>query len=210
MKWPKAAVWTALGEGKLNMSTKSRALVTTALVASFLGGAAAYAQVDRIVVTAQKREQTLQSTPIAVTAISADVLEAAQIRDVGSLQTLVPSLSVSQSQSSSNTAFAIRGIGSSTNNFGLEPAVGVFVDGIYRARNGASINDFLGVERIEVLRGPQSVLFGKNTSAGVISIITAEPSFEFGYEAEATYGNFNTQILRGGVEGPISDRKSVV
>lgn len=182
---------------------KSRALVSTALAACVLAGTGAYAQVDTIVVTAQKREQTLQDTPVAVTAVSGATLETAQIRDVRDLQTLVPSLTVDQNASSSNTSFNIRGIGSSTFNFGLEPAVGVFVDGVYRSRNGASINDFLGVERVEVLRGPQSVLFGKNTSAGVISIVTAAPSGDFGFDGELTYGGDGILVAKGSVEGPI-------
>jgi len=166
------------------MSIKSRALVTTALVASFLGGAAAYAQVDRIVVTAQKREQTLQDTPVAVTALTEETLEQAQIRDASDLQFLVPSLRVSQFASSTNTEFNIRGLGTSSFNPGLEPSVGVFVDGVYLPRQGAAINDFLSLERVEVIRGPQAVLYGRNTPAGVVNFITQEPEFEFGFDGE--------------------------
>jgi len=191
------------GEGNLNMSIKSRALVTTALVASFLGGAAAYAQVDRIVVTAQKREQTLQDTPVAVTALTEETLEQAQIRDASDLQFLVPSLRVSQFASSTNTEFNIRGLGTSSFNPGLEPSVGVFVDGVYLPRQGAAINDFLSLERVEVIRGPQAVLYGRNTPAGVVNFITQEPEFEFGFDGEVTYGNYNATIFKGSVTGPI-------
>lgn len=182
--------------------SKAAVLGATALAAGLVG-AAAQAQVEIITVTAQKREQTLQEVPVAVTAVTGVVLEQAQIRDLSSLQSLVPSLSVATAASSSNTGFNIRGVGSSTFNFGLEPSVAVFVDGVYRARNGASINDFLGLERVEVLRGPQSTLFGKNTSAGVISFTTRAPEFEFGAEGEATIGNYNARILRGAVTGPL-------
>lgn len=186
------------------MKRFSRAAVlgATALAAGLVG-TVAQAQVEIITVTAQKREQTLQEVPVAVTAVTGAVLEQAQIRDVSSLQSLVPSLSVATAASSTNTGFNIRGVGSSTFNFGLEPSVAVFVDGVYRARNGASINDFLGLERVEVLRGPQSTLFGKNTSAGVISFTTRAPEFEFGAEGEVTVGNYNARVVRGAVTGPL-------
>ena len=95
------------------------------------------------------------------------------------LQTAVPSLRVSQLQSSANTNFIIRGFGNGANNAGIEPSVGVFIDGVYRSRSAAQIGDLPNVERIEVLRGPQSTLFGKNASAGVISIVTQKPQYRF-------------------------------
>lgn len=163
---------------------------------------------EEILVTAQKREATLLETPIAVSAVGGAEIERAQARDIRDLQTLVPSLQVNTFNSSTDTAFSIRGIGSSTFNFGIEPAVGVFVDGVYRARNGASINDFMNLERVEVLRGPQSTLFGKNTSAGVINYVTKKPNMEeFGGEAEFTYGNYEAVIARGGISGPLIEDK---
>lgn len=182
--------------------TKASLLGATALGAGLMG-TAAVAQVDVITVTAQKREQTLQEVPVAVTVVTEELLENAQILDIVDLQTAVPSLRVSQNQSPANTSFSIRGLGSDTNNFGLEPSVGIFVDGVYRSRNGAAVNDFLGLERVEVLRGPQSTLFGKNTSAGVISFTTAEPSMEFGAEAVASIGNLDLYRGQAMVEGPI-------
>ena len=159
--------------------------------------------VEEITITAQLRESTLLETPVAITAIGGKEIDRAQTRDIRDIQTLVPTLTVSQFAGSSNTSFSIRGIGSSTFNFGIEPAVGVFVDGVYRSRNGASISDFLGLERIEVLRGPQSTLFGKNTTAGVISFVTKRPEYEWGVEGEITYGEFNALIAKVGVEGPL-------
>lgn len=158
-----------------------------------------------IIVTASKREQTLQETPISVSVTSGEVIERAQIRDVLDLQTVVPSLRVSQLQTSSATTFIIRGFGNGDNNFGIEPSVGVFIDGVFRSRSASAISDLNMIQRVEVLSGPQSTLFGKNASAGVISIITKEPQYEFGGQVEAVYGNFNQVFLRGEVTGPISE-----
>ncbi|PHS26467.1 MAG: TonB-dependent receptor [Robiginitomaculum sp.] len=188
---------------------KLRAIATTALVASFAVPGVVYAQMeDEIIVTAQKREKTLQDTPVAVTAVTDTQLKKSQIRDMRDMPLLATSLSVAQAASSSQTVFSIRGIGTSGFNAGLEPSVGVFVDGVYRSRQGASINDFPTVERIEVLRGPQSTIYGKNTPAGVISIVTKKPQYEFGYDAEATYAKYDNKILKGSVTGPLGNGES--
>jgi outer membrane receptor protein involved in Fe transport len=160
---------------------------------------------NQIIVTASKREQTLQEVPISVSVTGGETIEAAQIRDVIDLQTVTPSLRVSQLQTSSATTFIIRGFGNGDNNFGVEPSVGVFIDGVFRSRSASALSDLNNVQRIEVLRGPQSTLFGKNASAGVISIVTREPQFDFGGNVEAVYGNYNQVFLRGDVTGPISD-----
>jgi outer membrane receptor protein involved in Fe transport len=159
-----------------------------------------------IIVTASKRTATLQDTPISVSVTSRAQLDQSQIRDLKDLQTLVPSLRVNQLQSSANTNFIIRGFGNGANNAGIEPSVGVFIDGVYRSRSAAQIGDLPNLERVEVLRGPQSTLFGKNASAGIISIVTSEPKFEFGGNAEVSYGNYNAIIVKGGVTGPITDK----
>ncbi|PNU02595.1 TonB-dependent receptor [Novosphingobium guangzhouense] len=160
---------------------------------------------DTIIVTATKREQTLQDVPVAVSVTSGATLERAQMRDLKDLQTLVPSLRVNQLQSSANTNFYIRGFGNGANNAGIEPSVGLFIDGVYRSRSASMIADFPDVERIEVLRGPQSTLFGKNASAGVISIVTRKPQFQFGGNVEASYGNYDAMVLKGMVTGPLSE-----
>jgi iron complex outermembrane recepter protein len=158
---------------------------------------------DEIIVTATKREQTLQDVPVAVSVTTADQIERAQVRDLKDLQTLVPSLRVSQLQSSASTDFIIRGFGNGSNNVGIEGSVGVFIDGVYRSRSASAISDLPNLQRVEVLRGPQSTLFGKNASAGVISIVTAAPKYDFGGSAEASYGNFNAIVLKADVTGPI-------
>ena len=160
---------------------------------------------NEIVVTATKRETTLQDTPVAVSVTTEETLERAHIRDVADLVTVVPSLRVVQLQGSQATNFFIRGFGNGSNNVGIEPSVGVFVDGVFRSRTASQISDFPDIQRVEVLRGPQSTLFGKNASAGVISIVTKEPQFTFGGAVEASYGNYDAKVLKGYLTGPITD-----
>lgn len=158
-----------------------------------------------IIVTASKRETTLQETPIAVSVVGAAQIESAQVRDLLDLQTLVPSFRVSQAAASASAQFIIRGFGNGTNNVGIEPSVGVYIDGVYRSRAAAQIGDLPNLERVEILRGPQSTLFGKNASAGVISVVTQKPQFEFGGSAELSYGNFDAVVAKADITGPISD-----
>ena len=146
-----------------------------------------------IVVTAGKREQTLQDVAISVSVTSAETIEQSSINDLIDLQYAVPSLKVGQLNAASETNFIIRGFGNGSGNIGIESSVGVFIDGVYRSKSASSIADLPEVERIEVLRGPQSTLFGKNTSAGAISIITKKPSFDWGGTASLTFGNFDAR-----------------
>ncbi|MDR2858488.1 MAG: TonB-dependent receptor [Novosphingobium sp.] len=166
---------------------------------------AEYSNTSEIIVTATKHEQTLQDVPVAVTVATAAMIEREHIRDLKALGSIVPSLRISEYQSSENTNFLIRGFGNGANNVGIEPSVGVFIDGVYRSRTASQIADLPDIERIEVLRGPQSTLFGKNASAGVISIITQAPKFDFGGNVEASYGNYNAVVVKGMVTGPVSD-----
>ncbi|MGE3691795.1 MAG: TonB-dependent receptor [Novosphingobium sp.] len=161
---------------------------------------------NEIVVTATKREQTLQDVPVAVSVTTAATIERAQIRDLKDISSVVPSLRVAERQTSANTNFFIRGFGNGANNAGIEPSVGVFIDGVYRSRSAAQIADLPDVQRVEVLRGPQSTLFGKNASAGVISITTQSPKFTFGGNLEASYGNYNALVVKGVVTGPLSEK----
>lgn len=162
-------------------------------------------RLNTITITATKREQTLQDVPVAVSVIDDETIEKAEIQDLNDLQSVVPSLRVGQLQSSANTNFIIRGFGNGANNVGIEPSVGVFVDGVYRSRSAAQISDLPNLQRVEVLRGPQSTLFGKNASAGVISIVTRKPQFETQGSVEATLGNFNAFRAKADITGPISE-----
>jgi len=183
---------------------------TVSLMAASIGlaGATANAQtvlLEEVVVTASKRSTTLQEIPIAVSVVGGDLIEKSQILDLKDLQSIVPSLRINQLQSSTNTNFIIRGFGNGANNPGIEPSVGVFIDGVYRSRTASSISDLPNLERVEVLRGPQSTLFGKNASAGVISIVTRRPDGESRGKISATLGNFNQRILKAQVEGAITE-----
>ena len=181
-------------------------LCINGLLAVFISTpATAQEMLEEITVTATKREQTLQEVPVAVSVVDDQTIEQAQVLDILDLQTLVPSLRVTQLQSSANTNFLIRGFGNGANNPGIEPSVGVFIDGVYRSRSAAAISDLPNLERVEVLRGPQSTLFGKNASAGVISVVTALPAAEFGGSLEAALGNYGLQIVKGDLQVPLSD-----
>ena len=165
--------------------------VTTALTASLTTPTFAQTSDNEVIVTATKRTTTLQETPLAISVTDNVTIENARIQDLNDLQSVDPSLRVNQLQTSTNTNFIIRGFGNGANNAGIESSVGVFVDGVYRSRSAARIGDLPKLDRIEVLRGPQSTLFGKNASAGVISIVTAKPSAEKEGYAEFGYGNYN-------------------
>jgi outer membrane receptor protein involved in Fe transport len=164
----------------------------------------AAAEIAEIVVIAQKREQSLQQVPIAISAFNSDVLSDAGVRDIRDLAVLSPSLVLSSSQSeTAGTVARIRGIGTTGDNLGLESSVAVFVDGVYRNRNNVALTDLGEIERIEVLRGPQGTLFGKNASAGLIHIITQSPDpTEFSGYADASYGNYDYYRLSAGATGP--------
>lgn len=162
--------------------------------------------IDSIIVTAQKREQNLQDVPIVVTSLSEEVLQDAGVRDIKDLQILTPGMTVTSTQSEASTTARIRGVGTVGDNPGLESSVGVVIDGVYRSRNSVGFGDLGELQRIEVLKGPQGTLFGKNTSAGVINIITEAPSFTPGFNAEVTGGNYGTLGVSGSVTGPITDK----
>jgi iron complex outermembrane receptor protein len=161
--------------------------------------------IERIFVTASKRQTGLQQTPIAVTVVAGEAIERTKVLDIGDLQTLVPTLRVTPLQRSTNTTFSIRGFGNGGNNVGIEPSVGIFIDGVYRSRAAAQIGDLPRLQQIEVLSGPQSTLFGKNASAGVISVRTASPSYDFEGKVEAGVGNYNMRTLKAHVTNGITD-----
>ncbi len=187
---------------------KSYSAVGLAVAATLLSaGAVAQesAELEEIIVTATKREQTLQDVPVAVSVTPVETINQASIKDITDLASIIPSLRVTTLQTSTQTNFVIRGFGNGANNPGIEPSVGVFIDGVYRSRSAGAIGDLVDVSRVEVLRGPQSTLFGQNASAGVISIITQKPSFEWGGYVEGTVGNYNSNILKSKITGPLSD-----
>src|SRR5689334_9704895 len=157
-----------------------------------------------ITVTAQGRAQLLQDVPLAVSAIGQQQLQNSGATDIRALNQLAPSLLVSSTGTEANGSARIRGIGTVGDNPGLESSVAVFIDGVYRSRTGVGLNELGELERIEVLRGPQGTLFGRNASAGLINIISKKPNLNNmeGF-VEGTYGNYNQWRLAGGITGPI-------
>jgi iron complex outermembrane recepter protein len=158
-----------------------------------------------IVVVAQGRAQLLSDVPVAVSAVSAETLQNSGANDIRQLNQVAPSLLVSSTGNEANGSARIRGIGTVGDNPGLESSVAVFIDGVYRSRSGIGLNELGEIERVEVLRGPQGTLGGRNSSAGLISIISKKPSFDFGANVEGTYGNFNFYRLSGSITGPLSE-----
>ncbi len=161
--------------------------------------------VEEIIVTATKREANIQDIPIAVSAFQGDELTARGIDEVEDLEEISPSLQINTSNSASNGGtMRIRGMGTTGNNPGLEAAVGSYVDGVYRARAGQGFGDLLDIERVEILRGPQGTLFGKNTSAGAVHIITKKPNLEEqeGF-VQLEYGNYDHKRVAISHSAPI-------
>ncbi|MFD0737839.1 TonB-dependent receptor [Lysobacter koreensis] len=163
---------------------------------------------DALVVTAQKREELLQDVPISITALPEQLLLDTGVRDVKDLQVLVPGLTVTSTQSEAQTTARIRGIGTVGDNAGLESSVGVVIDGVYRPRNGVGFGDLGEIERIEVLKGPQGTVFGKNTSAGVINVITRRPGYDTTVEGELTVGNYNAVGVAGSLNTAIGENSA--
>ncbi len=186
-------------------TTVSAAVVTAAVGIAGAAAAQDVNRVDDIIVTAQKREQSLQDVPIVVTTLSQETLENAGVSDIKDLQILTPGLTVTSTASEASTTARIRGVGTVGDNPGLESSVGVVIDGVYRSRNSVGFGDLGELARIEVLKGPQGTLFGKNTSAGVINIITEQPSFTPEFNFDATLGNYNARAVSGSVSGPLTD-----
>ena len=158
-----------------------------------------------IIVTATRRAQDVQDIPIAVTAVSPQQLENQGVDNIQEVTSVAPSFTSSQAQvASGSVVLRIRGVGTTSNNIGFESAVGIFIDGAYQSRPGVALNEFVDIERVEVLRGPQGTLFGRNTSAGALNITTARPDVnEFAGFVNAGYGNFDEISVQGAVNVPI-------
>lgn len=200
----RASLWTRPGAGVVSAlkSTCKFGLVSSisfAALALATGVAAAQdsgeeanagSGSDEIVVVAQRREENLQDVPISIQALSSDMLEAANIDDAISLGLYIPGLEINASNGAATTY--LRGIGTDNAVSGAESPVAYYVDGVYVASPAAALFTLNNVERVEVLRGPQGTLFGRNASGGVIQIITRAPDQDFGGEVSLGYGNYNT------------------
>lgn len=160
-----------------------------------------------IVVTAQRRSENLQNVPIAITAASGEALANARVENISNIQAVSPSITFRSTNISSSTAnVIIRGLGTTGNSRSFEGSVGVFIDGVYRTRAAAALQNFLDIDNLQVLRGPQGTLFGKNTTAGALLLASAKPSTrEMSGLVEATYGNYDSLLVRGAINVPVSD-----
>jgi outer membrane receptor protein involved in Fe transport len=158
-----------------------------------------------IIVTATRRAQDVQDIPLAVTAIAPQQLEAQRVVNIQQIAALAPSFTASQAQlASGSVVLRVRGVGTTSNNIGFESAVGIFIDGAYQARPGVALSEFVDVERVEVLRGPQGTLFGRNTSAGALNVTNVRPDVtEFSGFVNAELGNFDERSLQGAINVPI-------
>lgn len=182
-------------------------LPVTAFADEAAGSEGASAADGTIIVTARRRAEDVQEVPAAITVVGGDTLERTYTVNLNQVTQLVPTLNYS-SPNPRNTAFTIRGLGSSVvaisqANDGLEPGVGFYVDQVYHARPATAAFDFTDIDQIEVLRGPQGTVFGKNTTAGAIHITSKKPSFTFGAEGEVSYGEQNFLQAKAAITGPI-------
>ena len=166
--------------------------------------APAQAQVQDIVVTAQRREQSLQKVPISVTAFSAASIQALSAESIGDLDTFTPGLTINDT-SVTQPSFTIRGVATDDFGIGTDPSVGIFVDGIYSGRSGSSLIFFNDINRVEVLKGPQGTLFGRNTSGGAISIVTNKPNDKRTLAATIQVGNYRKVRADATVNLPLTD-----
>lgn len=161
----------------------------------------------QITVFAQRRAEKLQDVPIQVSAFNSQILADAGVKDIKELTVLTPGLLVTSTTSETVTTARIRGVGTVGDNPGLESSVGVIIDGVYRPRNGVGFADLGELERVEVLKGPQGTLFGKNTSAGLIQVFSAKPKFEWGSQGELTIAEQGTFGGSASITGPIIQDK---
>jgi len=163
------------------------------------------AVLEEVIVTAQKREQNMMDVPVALTAVSAKDLDIFGIRETADLTKISPSLTYDQTGLAQNSGFRIRGIGTVVYSVSAESAVAVVIDDVATTQSGQALADLTGIERIEILRGPQSTLFGRNASAGVINVVTRGPTQELETQIELTLTDDEQQKISASASGPISD-----
>lgn len=194
---PKRHVYASFG---LMLGASTLALAGPAMAQETQGQSST--QLGEIVVTAQKRSQNLQEVPVAITALSAELVEQLGVRDALDISGMAPNVTIMQGTTSNSAAvISMRGISNGgSESFGLDSANGLYVDGVYIGRSGAAALDVMDIERIEVLRGPQGTLFGRNTTGGAIAFISRAPSDEFRAKLEAGYGNYNAWNVRASID----------
>ncbi|WP_176594644.1 TonB-dependent receptor [Sphingobium sp. EM0848] len=159
-------------------------------------------QLADIIVTAQRREESLQNVPVAVTAIGAEQLDQLRVTNVRALTGIAPNLQINTQGLQSNPTIIIRGVASGTSNNAVDPKVGIYLDGVYIGRTVGSVFDLSDIQRVEVLRGPQGTLFGRNATSGAISLTTAAPTGKFGVRGSVSYGNYDAKRGKVSVDLP--------
>jgi iron complex outermembrane receptor protein len=161
-------------------------------------------EIEQIMVTAQKRSQRIIDVPVSIAAISGEEMETAGIQQLSELSDYIPNLNIQSSESLSSAVY-IRGVGADSRNIGFDTRVGVYIDGVYMGQSPAINQDLVELERVEVLRGPQGALFGKNTVAGAVNLISKKPSDELEAEVKVRLGNYDAVQFLGKVNVPLSD-----
>ncbi|OYX61074.1 MAG: TonB-dependent receptor [Novosphingobium sp. 32-60-15] len=196
---------------KHSASVRALALSASALSLIFTGQASAQEAAEEtggiaeIVVTAQKVAENVQDVPIAITAITADRLESSGVTSLEGLTQLVPSVTFRKGTTSANSAIVMRGVGTITFSVAAEPSVSTVVDGVVLSRSGQAFMDLVDAERLEVLRGPQGTLFGKNASAGLVSIVSKGGTDTLQGEVRAEYFEDEEYRLRAAISGPLGE-----
>ena len=188
----------------ISLAISSVCLAASSMLAvAVLSQSAIAAGIEEVIVTAQKREQNLLETPIAISALSAAAIEERNVDDISVLNGMVPNLRLASSPGNANGAtINIRGSVTINPALTMEPTVGLYLDGVYIGKNVGGVFDIADLERIEVLRGPQGTLYGKNTLGGAINLITKKPSGEFGGEIKSSIGNYGYSSLRATLDTP--------
>ena len=200
-------------EYNLGLRPIARAVLHSLGLIAVAAPAVVFAQSDEpaleeVVVTAQKRTESMQEVPVAVSAITGEDLANTGFRDVNDIAAQVPSLIVTTNISPINASFRTRRIGNEGNIPTFEPDTALIIDGAFRSRSGLGLGDLVGVKSVEVLKGPQSTLYGKNAGAGVVSVTTEAPQNEFKAMAEVNLGTQGYRQLRGDVNSPLTDKLS--
>lgn len=184
-----------------------RVFLSSAVMMSLLPSNVAYAQLEEVIVTAERKEESLQDVPVAVTAFTSEGIESLKIEDFADLSLKIPGFSVN-SFSKTRVNPALRGGSSSLSSAGAEQAVGLFIDDVYYGGSGDFELDLFDVDRIEVLRGPQGTLFGRNTTGGLINVVTKDPGQDLEGKFQVSVGNYNLNQLGTYIAAPINDKLS--
>jgi len=197
-------------QGMAAVSRPSLSLLGAAVAGCLAAPLAAHAQddgfvIEEIVVTAQKRTERLRDVPVSISVFNDNAIDQTGIRELKDVGAYIPNVQISESNDFRSTV-TIRGVGASSRNIGFDSRVGVYVDGVYVGQSPAINQELLNLERVEVLRGPQGTLFGKNTVAGAINLITRKPDDQLHGKLSADFGNLNYRELKGLVNLPINDR----